>query len=89
MQAIFSDHIASITELKKSPTKILEEAGGYPVAILNHNIASSYLVPAEMYEKMMGDLEDYYLMPLINERLKYKDEDLIEVDIKDLMNDDF
>jgi antitoxin StbD len=84
MQPILANYTASITELKKSPTQILEQAGSEAVAILNHNIASAYLVPSELYEKMMDVIDDYYLVKEVEEALKYKDEDLIEVNIDDL-----
>jgi len=84
MQPILANYTASITELKKSPTLLLEKAGSEAVAILNHNVASAYLVPSELYEKMMDVIDDYYLGIEVEERLKYKDEDLIEVNIDDL-----
>ena len=84
MQAILANYTASITELKKSPTQILEQAGNEAVAILNHNVASAYLVPSELYEKMMNIVDDYYLSKEVEEALKYNDEDLIEVNIDDL-----
>ena len=84
MQPILANYTASITELKKSPTQILEQAGSEAVAILNHNIVSAYLVPSELYEKMIEVIDDYYLVKEVEEALKYKDEDLIEVNIDDL-----
>ena len=48
MQPILANYTASITELKKSPTQILEQAGNEAVAILNHNVASAYLVPSAL-----------------------------------------
>ena len=84
MQPILANYTASITELKKSPTQILEQAGNEAVAILNHNIASAYLVPSELYEKMMDIIDDHYLSKEVDEALNYKDEDLIEVNIDDL-----
>ena len=59
MQPILSNYTASITELKKSPTQILENAGDEVVAILNHNVASAYLVPSKTYEKLMAMLAEY------------------------------
>ena len=84
MQPILANYTASITELKKSPTLILEQAGNEAVAILNHNVASAYLVPSGLYEKMMDVIDDYYLGREVEEALKYKNEDLIEVNIDDL-----
>ncbi len=84
MQPILANYTASITELKKSPTQLLKDAGDEAVAILNHNVASAYLVPSELYEKMVDIVDDYYLRKIIDERLNYREEDLIEVNINDL-----
>ena len=84
MQPILANYTASITELKKSPTKILEKAGDEAVAILNHNVASAYLVPSGLYEKMIDVIDDYYLSKEVKEALDYKEEDLVEVSIDDL-----
>lgn len=70
MQPILSGYTASITELKKSPTQILENAGDEVVAILNHNVASAYLVPAKTYEKLMEMLDDYLLVKEVKNRIK-------------------
>ena len=69
MQPIFSKYTASITELKKSPTQILQQAGNEAVAILNHNVTSAYLVPSELYEKMIDIIDDYQLSRMVDERL--------------------
>ena len=79
MQPILANYTASITELKKSPTQLLKDAGDEAVAILNHNVASAYLVPSSLYEKMMDVMDDYYLSKEVEERLNYKEDELIEV----------
>lgn len=84
MQAILANYTASITELKKSPTHLLEKAGNEAVAILNHNVASAYLVPSDLYVKMMDIIDDYYLAKEVEAALDYKDEELIEVSLDDL-----
>ncbi|MBI9082082.1 MAG: type II toxin-antitoxin system prevent-host-death family antitoxin [Desulfobacterales bacterium] len=68
MDQILTRFAASITELKKNPTALINEADGNPVAILNHNRASAYLVPAEMFEAMMDIMEDVELGRLIDSR---------------------
>ena len=68
MQPIYATHAASITELKKNPNALLLKAEGESIAILNHNRPSAYLVPATVYEDMIGLLEDYHLNALANER---------------------
>ena len=83
MQPILANYTASISELKKSPTQLLNEAGDEAVAILNHNIASAYLVPSKLYEKMMDIVDDYYLSKIVEERLN-DGEKPIRVNIDDL-----
>ncbi len=85
MQPILADYTASITELKKSPTQLLKDAGDEAVAILNHNVASAYLVPSALYEKMMDVMDDYYLRKELDERLNDSSES-IRVDIDDLLS---
>jgi len=84
MQPILANYTASITELKKSPTQLLKDAGDEAVAILNHNVTSAYLVPSALYEKMIDVMDDYYLKELLHDRLNYKEEDLVKVNIDDL-----
>jgi len=84
MQPILANYTASITELKKSPTQLLKDAGDEAIAILNHNVASAYLVPSALYENMMDIMDDYYLRKEVDVALRYKEEELIEVSIDDL-----
>jgi antitoxin StbD len=84
MQPILANYTASITELKKSPTQLLKDAGDEAVAILNHNVASAYLVPSSLYEKMMDVMDDYYLSKIVDERLNYNEDELIEMSLDDL-----
>ena len=62
-------HVAvSISELKRNPSGVLEDAAGMPVAVLNHNRVMGYLVPAELYEQMMEYLDDFELAALAKAR---------------------
>ncbi|MBS9782370.1 MAG: type II toxin-antitoxin system prevent-host-death family antitoxin [Arcobacter sp.] len=83
MQAILSNYSASITELKKSPTNLLNQAGDEAIAILNHNVPSAYLVPSALYEKMMDIIDDYYLSQEVDIALKGKEKP-IKVNLDDL-----
>ena len=85
MQPILANYTASITELKKSPTQLLKDAGDEAIAILNHNVASAYLVPASLYEKMMEVMDDYYLSKEVEERLK-DNEKPIRVELDELLS---
>ncbi len=84
MQPILANYTASISELKKSPTKILKEANNETVAILKNNITSAYLVPSELYIKMMGIIDDYELSKTVKQRLNYNKEDLLEISLDEL-----
>ncbi|MDD2900688.1 MAG: type II toxin-antitoxin system prevent-host-death family antitoxin [Desulfuromonadaceae bacterium] len=68
MQAIYATSTVSISDLKKNPSDIINQAHGAPVAILNHNRPTAYLVPAAAYEAMMEQLDDQYLVQLVKER---------------------
>jgi len=83
MRQVLSSCSASISELKKNPTALLNEAEGEPIAILNHNTPAAYFVPAETYEWLMDKLEDFELAQLVRERAHEK-ADAVEVDIDDL-----
>jgi len=84
MQPILSNYTASITELKKSPSQLLKDAGDEAVAILNHNVTSAYLVPSELYAKMIDIIDDYNLAKEVDERLNDKQKP-IRIDIDDLL----
>ena len=83
MRQILSSCSASISELKKNPTALLNEAEGSPIAILNHNVPAAYLIPAETYEWLMDKLEDSELAQIVKERAGEKS-DAIEVEIDEL-----
>lgn len=83
MKTVLANCTASISELKKNPSVLIEKSEGEPIAILNHNRPTAYLVPAETYEALMEKLEDYQLGLLVNERQNEKIE-AVEVDIDEL-----
>lgn len=68
MHSILAPYTASISELKKNPTALLNKAEGEAIAILNHNLPTAYLVPAEVYELLMDKLEDYELGNIVTAR---------------------
>ncbi len=80
MKQILSSCSASISELKKNPTALLNEAEGAPIAILNHNVPAAYLIPAETYEWLMDKLEDSELAQIVADRASEKGK-AIEMDI--------
>ncbi len=83
MKTVLANCSASISELKKNPSALIEESEGEPIAILNHNRPTAYLIPAATYEAIMERLEDYQLGLLVNDRQNEKIE-AVEVDIDEL-----
>ena len=83
MRQVLADCSASISELKKNPTSLLNEADGSAIAILNHNKPTAYLVPAETYEWLMDVLDDYELSKIIDNR-RGDLSNAIDVNIDDL-----
>lgn len=68
MELLYTNASVSISELKKNPTAVIEEADGFPVAVLNHNKPAAYLVPVAAFEAMMEKLDDIELAKLVKQR---------------------
>lgn len=56
MEQVLANRSVSITELKRSPSAVLEQAGSEPVAVLNHNRPAAYLISPHVYEAMLERL---------------------------------
>jgi len=81
IRPILADNSTSISELKKNPMAVVDQADGFPVAVLNRNQPAFYCVPADAYEAMIDKLEDIELAALVKER---ENQPEIEVNINDL-----
>jgi antitoxin StbD len=81
MQIIHATTTVSISELKKNPSEVIKRSQGAPVAILNHNRPTAYLVPAEAFEAMMEQLDDQFLTQIAKDR---QQERSIKVTLDDL-----
>ncbi|EOA8958733.1 type II toxin-antitoxin system Phd/YefM family antitoxin [Vibrio harveyi] len=81
IRPILADNSTSISELKKNPMAVIEQADGFPVAVLNRNQPAFYCVPADAYEMLMDKLEDIELAQIVKEREHSKE---IEISIDDL-----
>ena len=68
MDYLLAKSSVSITDLKKNPSAIIAEAEGAPVAILNHNRPSAYLVPADTFEAMLEKIDDLEIAKIVKER---------------------
>lgn len=73
METVLANCSASISELKKNPSALIEQSGGEPIAILNHNRPTAYLIPAGTYEALLEKIEDYQLGIIVKERQYEKD----------------
>ncbi len=83
MEIISAKFSVSISELRKNPIALIQKSEGSPIAILNHNKLTAYLVPASTYETLLEQIEDYELGKIILERKSQKDK-AVEVSIDEL-----
>lgn len=83
METIHSQLTVSISEFKQNPGKVVEEAHGQPVAVLNHNRPAFYTVSPELMARM-AELQDAFAMEkLVKRRLKSVDQ-AVSVSLDDL-----
>lgn len=83
MEYVYANLSASISEFKKNPSALLNQANGETVALLNHNRPTAYIVPAQAYENMLEALENLELLKLAESTLKEKGA-AIRVKLEDL-----
>ncbi len=83
METVLATCSASISELKKNPSALIEQSGGEPIAILNHNKPTAYLIPAESYGVLLEKMEDYQLGKTVIERQSEKPK-AVEVNLDEL-----
>lgn len=81
MERIHARSSINISELKKNPSAVINQAHGEPVVILNHNRPTAYLLPAATFEAMMDALDDLDLVRLVRER---QDEATVKVTLDEL-----
>ena len=80
---IHADYTVSITELKKNPQALINNANGEAIAVLNRNKPTAYIIPAETYENLMELADDFELGRIIEER-KVEKVDAVEVSLDEL-----
>jgi len=83
MKTVLASCSASISELKRNPSALINQSDGEPIAILNHNKPTAYLIPAETWEELLESIEDYQLGIIVKERQNEKIS-AIAVDIDEL-----
>ena len=74
MNPILAKFSASISELKRNPSALLQKAKGSPITIMNHNKPTAYLIPAETYEALLEMIEDQDLGKIVRERESERNE---------------
>ena len=85
IRPILSQSTTSITQLRKNPSTILAQGNGFPVAVLSRNEPHFYCVPAELFERMLDDLENVELMKVVHSRQHQLDMKYVEeVNVKHL-----
>ena len=72
MQKVEAGVAVSVSDLKRSPTAIMDEAGGGAVAVLNHNRVMAYMVSADVYEAMLDRLDEIELVEIAKARADEK-----------------
>ena len=83
LRKIHAGYTVSITELKKNPQALIDNADGEAIALLNRNKPTAYIIPAETYEKLMDLADDLELGRIIEDR-KAEKEDAVEVSLNEL-----
>jgi antitoxin StbD len=68
IRPILSQSTTNISQLRKNPSAIVARGDGFPVAVLSRNEPHFYCVPAELYEKMLDDLENAELIKVVHAR---------------------
>jgi antitoxin StbD len=67
-QSIYARTTVSMTDLRRNPSGILEDAGDSPIAVLNHNKPAAYLLSAKAYEALLERLDDAELTKIVKQR---------------------
>jgi len=68
MQQILTSCSATIAELKENPAGLLNKLDNAPIAIRDHDRTIAYLVPAETWDWIMDQLDDFELGCVVRER---------------------
>lgn len=74
-------YYVNVSELRKSPTKIINQAEGEIVAVFNHGEIISYLISPQMLEKLLDLQEDQEDLAQIK---KMDLSDTVDVNLDDL-----
>ena len=84
IQEVLAEAVVGITDLKRNPSAVIEEARYRQVAILNRNKPVAYVVSPETWEKFVDMMEEREDAELARERLNDPNAEYVEVDLEDL-----
>jgi antitoxin StbD len=83
LSSIHASKTASITDFKKNPQGLIDAARGEAIALLNRNKTAAYIVPPDVYERLLEIAEDVELGSIYETR-KHEKNDAVEVSLDDL-----
>lgn len=72
MEKIKTGLATSISEFKKNPNSEVAKAGNKPFAVLTNNRPSFYVLPPELYERILEMIADLDMEPVLKKRLAQK-----------------
>ena len=78
LESIYANKTVSITEFKKNPQSLIDAAHGEAIALLNRNKTAAYIVPPEVYERLLEMAEDIESGRIYEER-RHEKADAVEV----------
>jgi antitoxin StbD len=70
IQTLHADFTISMSEFKKNPSKAASEEVGRPIAVLNRNKPAFYVVPPDLFEAMLDELDEARIAPIVKTRLR-------------------
>jgi antitoxin StbD len=83
IEKVLADAAVGITDLKRNPAAVIDEARSRQVAILNRNKPVAYIISPEVWEHLMDLLDEQELEDKVKSRLQNPGK-LVEVSIDDL-----
>jgi antitoxin StbD len=72
MDKIKTGLATSISEFKKNPNSEVAKAGNKPFAVLTNNKPSFYVLPPELYERILEMMSDIEMEPVLKKRMAQK-----------------
>ncbi len=83
IETIHSGKTASVSEFKKNPQALIDAADGESIALLNRDKTTAYIVPPQIYERLLEIAEDMELGRIFEAR-EHEMADAVEVSLDEL-----